>query len=430
VIKIPKHFESNKGRLVVGGCDTTEIIKKFGTPLYVLDENYIRNTCKEYISALGEYGNGLIAYAGKALLCKKMCKIVASEGLGLDVVSGGELATALQAGFDTSKIYFHGNNKSRQELEMAVKANVHAIVIDSFFEIDLLNDVCKKLGKKQAVLVRSNPGVEAHTHHYIQTAKVDSKFGFFVDDGTAEKAIATIAKSSFLNFLGLHCHIGSQIFEVTPFELAAKKMIDFAAKVKAKLGVTVSELNLGGGFGIEYIDEDRPLTPKEYIGLVAKQVKDYCKTKDMPQPKLIFEPGRSIVGPAGVTLYTVGAIKDIPNVRKYISVDGGMHENPRHALYQAQYKVALANRLDETCTEKITIAGKCCESGDMLARDVMLPPVKSGDNLVIFSTGAYNYSMASNYNRNLIPPIVLVNKGKAEYMIRPQTYDDIMNRDV
>jgi len=428
-IAVPKHFETRNNRLIIGGCDVTELAEKFGTPLYVMDEHYIRRTCKEYVNALKEYGNGLIVYAGKAFLCKKICEIIAGEGLGLDVVSGGELATAIAVGFDADKIYFHGNNKSRAELEIAVNAGVHAIVVDSFYEVGLLSDVCKAVGKKQRVLVRCNPGIEAHTHHYIQTAKVDSKFGFSIDDGTAEEVITLIVNTDGLDFIGLHCHIGSQIFEITPFELATRKMIDFAVSLKVKFGLTVDELNLGGGFGIEYVDEDRPLSPKEYIGHVAGVVKSYCKEKKLSLPKLIFEPGRSIVGPAGVTLYTVGAVKDIPNVRKYIAVDGGMHENPRQALYGARYKVAVANRIDEDAVEKVTIAGKCCESGDMLATDVMLPKVKSGDTLVVFATGAYNYSMASNYNRNPIPPVVLVSNGKAEYMVRPQTYEDMMNRD-
>jgi len=429
-INIPKQFEVKKGRLHIGGCDAAELAAKFGTPLYVLDGRYIRDTCKAYVAALKEYGDGLIAYAGKALLCKAVCRLVAAEGLGLDVVSGGELATALAAGVNADKIYFHGNNKSRAELERAVSSGVHAVVIDSFFEIELLSEVCQKLGKRQKVLVRSNPGVEAHTHHYIQTALVDSKFGFSVADGAAAKAVAAILKTRNIDFLGLHCHIGSQIFEIEPFEMAAYKMLEFAAKLKAEYKAEAKELNLGGGFGIQYIDEDKPLTPAEYVGRVSEFVKKTAGELGLKAPRLIFEPGRTIVGPAGVTLYTIGAVKEITGVRKYAAVDGGMFDNPRKALYQARYKVALANRADEDAAEQVTIAGKCCESGDLLAEGVMLPKVAGGDILAVFCTGAYNYSMASNYNRNPVPPIVMVKDGKAEYIVKPQTYEDIMARDV
>lgn len=430
-IDLPKHFEINSGILNIGGVSAVELVQKFGTPLYVLDEGYVRKTCKDYVDALSRTKtDGMIVYAAKALMCKGICRIVASEGLGLDVVSGGELATALSVGFDASKIFFHGNNKSKEELELAVSSGVYAIVIDSLYEIALLDEVTKALGKRQNVLVRTNPGVEAHTHHYIQTAKVDSKFGFGIGDGKAIEAVRAITKTDNVDFVGLHCHIGSQIFEVAPFELAASKMIDFCASLSKELSVEVKDLNLGGGFGIQYIDEDKPLPAHEYIERVAKYALKCAKDNKIPMPRLVFEPGRSIVGPAGVTLYTIGAIKNIDNVRKYVAVDGGMFENARPALYQARYRALLANKADKMPSEEVTIAGKCCESGDILIKDICLPSVSSGDILAILATGAYNYSMASNYNRNPIPSMVVVNNGKSEYLIRPETYTDIMSRDV
>lgn len=422
---------NTKGNLVIGGCDATDLARQFGTPLYCLDFTVIKDVILDMTNAISkEYPDSLICYASKALSCLGMYQITNSFNLGTDVASGGELYTALKANCDVSKIYFHGNNKTKKELSEAIDANIHAIVVDSEYEIELLNSLCKVANKTQGVLVRVNPGVEAHTHEYIQTAKVDSKFGFSIENGTAQKIIKKIIESKNIKLLGLHCHIGSQIFETEAFELAVDKMTDFLVKLKSSLKIDIAELNMGGGFGIRYTNDDKPLKPSEYVKAICKKLKDCIKKKNIRPPKLILEPGRTIVGESGTTLYTVGAIKKIPDIKKtYIAVDGGMFENPRHALYTAKYAVATATDPNGKKTQIVSIAGKCCESGDILAKDVKIQDVKSGDLLAIFSTGAYNYSMASNYNRNAIPPVILCRQGRAEYLIKPQTYDGIVARD-
>lgn len=418
------------GHLEIGGCDTVELADKFGTPLYVMDEAYIRSIIKSYKEIFDrDYGDGLVCYASKAFSTKAIYEICKEEQIGADVVSGCELATALSAGLTPSVIYFHGNNKTPFELEYAVKSGVHAIVIDSFYEIEVLDKICSNLGKKIKALVRVNPGIDAHTHHFIQTTRVDSKFGFSIADGAAIKAISVVLNCKNVEFVGIHCHIGSQIFELKPFELAVEKMTDFIVRINSELKTEVKELNLGGGYGVRYTDEDKPLKPQEYVGAIVAKLNECVKTKKIFKPRLIIEPGRSIVGEAGITLYTVGAIKDIPGIKKYVSVDGGMFDNPRYALYEAKYEALLAARMNDEKTETVTVAGKCCESGDMLVVDALLPPAKSGDLLAVLTTGAYNYSMASNYNRNAIPPVVLTNEGKAAYIVKPQSYADMMSRD-
>lgn len=418
------------GHLEIGGCDTVDLAKKFGTPLYVMDEAYIRGIIRSYKEIFDrDYGDALVCYASKAFSTKAIYVICKEEGIGADVVSGCELATALSAGLSPGGIYFHGNNKTPFELELAVKNEVHAIVIDSFYEIEILDKICAELGKKIKALVRVNPGIDAHTHHFIQTTRVDSKFGFSISDGTAIKAIKAVNEKKNIEFVGVHCHIGSQIFELKPFELAVEKMTDFIVKIKSELGIEVKELNLGGGYGVRYTHEDKPLKPQEYVGAIVAKLNECVKSKNILKPRLIIEPGRSIVGEAGITLYTVGAIKDIPGIKKYVSVDGGMFDNPRYALYEAKYEALLAARMNDEKTETVTVAGKCCESGDMLVVDAVLPPAESGDLLAVLTTGAYNYSMASNYNRNAIPPVVLVNDGKSAYIVKPQTYEDMMSRD-
>lgn len=418
------------GHLEIGECDTVELAKKFGTPLYVMDEAYIRGVIRSYKEIFDrDYGDALVCYASKAFSTKAIYEICKEEGIGADVVSGCELATALSAGLSPDCIYFHGNNKTPFELELAVKNKVHAIVIDSFYEIEVLDKICEELGKTIKALVRVNPGIDAHTHHFIQTTRVDSKFGFSISDGMAIKAIKAVKAKKNLEFVGVHCHIGSQIFELKPFELAVEKMTDFIVKINSELGIGVKELNLGGGYGVRYTDEDKPLKPQEYVGAIVSKLNECVKTKNILKPRLIIEPGRSIVGEAGITLYTVGAIKDIPGIKKYVSVDGGMFDNPRYALYEAKYEALLAARMNDKKTETVTVAGKCCESGDMLVVDAVLPAAESGDLLAVLTTGAYNYSMASNYNRNAIPPVVLVNDGKAAYIVKPQTYEDMMSRD-
>ena len=426
---------NGKGHLEIGGCDAVDLAKDFGTPLYVFDEKYIRDMMRVYRDTIAEEynGNGLVLYASKAFSCMAIYRIASQENIGVDVVSGGELYTAVKAGFPTEKIYMHGNNKLLRELEFAVDAKVGTIVVDSYDEADMLDMLAGKAGIRQNVLIRINPGVEAHTHAFVQTARTDSKFGFSISDGTAERMTGYILKKEHLNLKGYHCHIGSQIFEKQSFVLAAQKAMDFMAKIKADLGFEADTLNIGGGFGIWYTDEDAKISVDgyaEYLKALIGAVKQRAAELSLKLPYLIIEPGRSIVGEAGVTLYTVGAIKDIPGVKKYVAIDGGMFDNPRYALYQSKYTVLLANRANDKCTEKVTIAGKCCESGDLIAVDVPLPKAERGDIAAVLSTGAYNYSMASNYNRNFIPAAVLVNNGKAEYIVKPQTYDDLIRNDV
>ena len=426
---------NSKGHLEIGGCDAVDLAKNFGTPLYVFDEKYIRDMMRVYRDTIEkEYGgNGLVLYASKAFSCMAIYRIAAQENIGVDVVSGGELYTAVKAGFPAEKIYMHGNNKLLRELEFAVDAGVGTIVVDSYDEADMLDDIAKAKGVEQNVLIRINPGVEAHTHAFVQTARTDSKFGFSISDGTAEKMSAYILKKEHLNLKGYHCHIGSQIFEKQSFVLAAQKAMDFMAMIKSDLGFEADTLNIGGGFGIWYTDDDAKISVDgyaAYLEALISAVKEKSSELGLKQPYLLIEPGRSIVGEAGITLYTVGAIKDIPGIKKYVAIDGGMFDNPRYALYQSKYTVLLANRANEACTEKVTIAGKCCESGDLIAVDVPLPEAERGDIAAVLSTGAYNYSMASNYNRNFIPPAILVHGGKAEYIVKPQTYDDLVRNDV
>lgn len=426
---------NKKGRLEIGGCDTVELAERFGTPLYVFDERYLRGMMRVFKRTIeSEYaGNGQVLYASKAFSCKAIYAIARQEGIGCDAVSGGELYTALQADFPADQIYVHGNNKTEIELTEAVEAGVGGIVVDSYSEADILNEIAGSRGVKQKILLRINPGVEAHTHAFVQTARTDSKFGFSVSDGAALDMTKHVLQLKNLDLNGFHCHIGSQIFEKQSFVLAASKVMDFIKEVKDKTGFEASILNLGGGFGIHYTDDDPVLTDKDYASYltsVISAIKNKSEEHGLKLPYLLLEPGRAIVGEAGITLYTVGAIKDIPGIKKYVAVDGGMFENPRYALYQSKYTVVKASDMNAECTQKVTIAGKCCESGDLIAVDVNLPEVERGDILAVLSTGAYHYSMASNYNRNFIPQAILVKSGKAETIIKKQTYEDLVRNDV
>ena len=424
-----------KGHLEIGGADCVALAQEFGTPVYVFDEAYIRRMMRVYRDTILEKydGKGIVLYASKAFSCQAIYRIADEENIGIDVVSGGELYTAKKAGFPMQKVYMHGNNKLDYEIGEALDAGIGCIVADAYSEIDKIDCEAKKRGMVQDILLRINPGVEAHTHAFVQTATTDSKFGFAIADGTAEKITAYAMSKKNVKLLGYHCHIGSQIFEKQSFVLAVTKCMRFAAEMRKRLGFELKTLNLGGGFGIWYTDEDKQITPEgyaEYLEALINEVKAQAKENHMELPYLVVEPGRSIVGEAGVTLYTVGAIKEIPGVKKYVAVDGGMFENPRYALYESKYTPVLANRANEAATDLVSIAGKCCESGDIIAEKVYLPKAESGDILAVLSTGAYNYSMAMNYNRNKIPPCVLVKDGKGEYIVRPQTYEDINRNDV
>ena len=423
------------GHLEIGGADCVQLAETFGTPLYVLDEAYIRKMMGVYRDTIREEydGNGLVLYASKAFSCMAVYAIAQEESIGVDVVSGGELYTALKAGFPAAKITMHGNNKLPKEIGEAVGSGIGMIVIDAHSEADLIEETAAKLGRVQDVLIRINPGIEAHTHAYVQTATPDSKFGFSVANGAAEDITGYVLSKPHLRLHGYHCHIGSQIFEKQSFVLAAHKNLAFMAEMKAKYGFEADCLNLGGGFGIWYADGDPMIAPegyRAYLSALLSAIKEDCAAYGLRRPFLYLEPGRSIVGEAGITLYRVGAVKEIPGVRKYLAVDGGMFDNPRYALYQSKYTAILANRASEQPSELVAVAGKCCESGDLIGVDFNLPPARRGDLVAILSTGAYNYSMASNYNRNAIPPVVLVKDGKAEYIVRPQTYEDIVRNDV
>ncbi|MBR7186282.1 MAG: diaminopimelate decarboxylase [Clostridia bacterium] len=426
---------NEKGHLEIGGADCIELVKKFGTPLYVFDEKHIRDMMSVYRDTIiEEYeGNGLVLYASKAFSCTAMYAIAHEEGIGIDVVSGGELYTALKAGFPADKIYMHGNNKLPYELSEALDAGISCIVVDAYSEADRIEEEAKRRGIVQNVLIRINPGVEAHTHAYVQTATPDSKFGFSVASGAAEEITKYVLSKGHLNLRGYHCHIGSQIFEKESFVLAVKKNMNFIAEMKKKLGFICEELNMGGGFGIWYTDEDARIPVsgyRAYLHALIETVKGECAAHGLKRPFILLEPGRSIIGEAGITLYTVGAVKEIPGLRKYVAVDGGMFDNPRFALYESKYTALLANRASEAPVELVSLAGKCCESGDLLGVNMNLPKAEIGDIVAVLSTGAYNFSMASNYNRNLIPPAVLVKGGKAEYIVRPQTYEDLIRNDV
>ncbi len=422
---------NSRGHLEIGGCDTVDLAKEFGTPLYIIDESHVRDICRDYKSTLDKhYGNGMVLYASKAFLTTAMCKIIEQEGLGLDVVSGGELYTAVSAGFPVEKIYMHGNNKTPDELELAIKLGISRIVIDSLYEIELIDSIADKLGKTIDVSIRVKPGIEAHTHHYIQTGQLDSKFGLGINDNQAFNAVERILSKNTMSLKGIHCHIGSQIFEVKPYKMAAEIMTSFMQEIQKRYSHKLTEINFGGGFGIRYIKEDSPLPPIDYVDYLATCVKESCNKKGMDLPFILVEPGRSIIGESGITLYTVGTIKEIPGIRKYVSVDGGMTDNPRPALYQAKYSAVIVNKAQEPWKEIVSIAGKCCESGDMLIWDIKLPKVESGDILAVLATGAYNYSMASNYNKLPIPAVVLVNSGRAEIIVKRQSYEQLIQNDV
>ncbi len=424
------HGRNQEGHLVIGGCDAVQLARRYGTPLYVLDEEDIRRRCREYRQAIERHApGGMAAYAGKALLCQAVCRIMDEEGMGLDVASGGELYTALSADFPPERILFHGNNKTPAELEEALRARVGTIVVDNEVELETLAELSRAMLKRPRVLLRITPGVEAHTHHYIQTGQQDSKFGFGVSDGRARAAAIRALELNQLKLAGFHCHIGSQILDLDGFIAAVQIMAGFMAAVRTETGFTAEMLDLGGGLGVRYTDEEHPPAIGEYVAAVASALAEACRRAGYPLPRLILEPGRSIVGEAGVTLYTVGAVKDLPGLRKYVSVDGGMADNPRVALYQAVYRAEMADRPSGGKEIAVTVAGKCCESGDILIWDALLPNPKPGDILAVFTTGAYHYSMASNYNRLPRPALVACYRGQADLIVARETYQDLVRFD-
>lgn len=426
---------NSRDRLEIGGCDLTTLVEQFGSPLYVLDELTLRTACRQYRDFLQQYypGDSQAIYASKAWSCLAVCAIVASERLGFDVVSGGELHTTLKAferlGLEeevASKIYFHGNNKSIEELEFALETGCK-IIVDNWLELETLVKLGANSGDRPIpIMLRLTPGIECHTHEYIRTGHLDSKFGF--DPNQIDAVFTYVSQQPSLKCIGLHAHIGSQIFERQPHQDLAGVLVEWMKKASDR-GLAVEELNLGGGLGIRYTESDDPPSIEEWVEAAARSVVKACEMHDFPLPKLIVEPGRSLIGTACVTAYTVGGRKEIPEIRTYIAVDGGMSDNPRPITYQSVYRVVLANRMSETCEEKVTIAGKHCESGDILITDARLPKTTPGDILAVMGTGAYNYSMASNYNRLPRPAAVLVNEGEANLILRRETYEDIVLQD-
>ena len=423
---------TENGHLSLGGVDAVSLAKQFHTPLYVLEEDKVRSAIAAYRSSMNAYydGRGLVCYASKALCCKELCRIAAEEGIGLDVVSLGELYTACSVDFPMERICFHGNNKSVEELTFALEKKVGYIVVDGLTELETLSRLAKEKQTTASILLRIKPGVDAHTHNFIRTGQIDSKFGFALETGEAMEGVLTALKTENIALKGVHCHIGSQILETEPFVHAAKIMMEFIRDIRDKTGVEMQVLDLGGGFGIRYTDEDDPIPYVEYLKDVSGTIKDLCHQYSLSLPSVIIEPGRSIVGEAGTTLYTVGCFKEIPNVRTYLAVDGGMGDNPRYALYGSKYDMLLANRATEKPVKTYTVAGKCCESGDLLEENIPLPEAKVGDILAVLSTGAYNYSMASRYNRNPIPPTVMVKDGTARIIIKGDSLEVLIRNDV
>lgn len=417
---------NNKQHLEIGGCDTVDLAAEFGTPLYVMDERVIRDNCRRYQRSLQKYyPRGKIIYAGKAFLTLAMANLVKEEGLGLDVVSGGELYVALKAGFPAKDLYFHGNNKSKEELQEALRAGVGRIVIDSLPELEELQELVESQQQKTAIILRIKPGVEAHTHDYIQTGQDDSKFGLGFADAL-EAVRRVLAAAPLLELKGFHCHIGSQIFQLEPFWLAARAMLRFMTTIRAVTGYVARELDMGGGLGIRYQQEDNPPSIETFVKTVSGAVQEAAEQENYPLPELLLEPGRSIVGEAGLTLYRVGVIKDIPGIRCFVAVDGGMMDNIRPALYQARYAAILANKAGQKPVNKVTIAGKACESGDLLIEDLYLPAVEKGDILAVLSTGAYCYALANNYNCHPRPAVLFVRDGERRLVVRRETYADLV----
>lgn len=416
--------------LVIGGCDAVDLTEEFGTPLYVFDEDTLRGMCREFVSEFGaRYPNSRVAYASKAFVNPAIARIVAEEGLGLDVVSGGELAVARAADVPPDGVYFHGNNKTPDELEFALDYGIGQIVVDSFHELDILDAITGWRGLRQDIMLRVSPGIDAHTHEKTTTGILDSKFGFSIETGDAAKAIRQALKADNLDLVGIHFHLGSPIFELEPYEFAIEVVLNYLTQFKEE-GLELKVFSPGGGFAIGYVRDEPPPEIAEYAESITKYTARLCEELGFGTPQLVVEPGRSIVGRAGVALYTVGGIKDIPTVRKYVSLDGGMGDNIRPAIYGSEYEAALASRMSAPAAEVVTLAGKYCESGDVLVNDIEMPAMEPGDIVAIPSSGAYAPSMASNYNLNGRPAIVIAKDGDARLIRRRETYADMMMADV
>lgn len=423
---LPLTARVNHDFLEIGGCDVTTLVEQFGSPLYILDEETLRSACQQYRDTFEKYyqGESQVLYASKAWNCLAVCAIVASEGLGIDVVSGGELYTALNAGVSPNKIYLHGNNKSREELVLAIESGC-TIVVDNWHELSTLVELVDN-SPAIRIMLRLTPGIECHTHEYIRTGHLDSKFGF--DPNDLDQVFAFVSKQPSLDCVGLHAHIGSQIFERQPHRDLAAVMVQWLRDA-SKYGLTVTELNVGGGLGIKYTESDDPPSIEEWSKAICEVVQQACASENLALPKLLCEPGRSLIATACVTAYTIGSAKTIPEIRTYVAIDGGMSDNPRPITYQSVYRTVVANKMSDPLTETVTLAGKHCESGDILIKNAQLPKTEPGDILVVMGTGAYNYSMASNYNRLPRPAAVLVANGEANLILQRETYQDLIRQD-
>lgn len=428
-MKLQGTMEIKDNTLYIGGISGLDLAKKYGTPLYVFDEELIRNNCREYNKYFKVKENkNKIAYAGKAFLTKYMCNLIDDEGLYLDVVSGGELYTAYKANFPMDKILFHGNNKTIEEIKMGVDLGVGIFVVDNFYELDILEGFCKEKSIVQNIYFRVTPGIDAHTHKYIRTGQIDSKFGFALTNGDFYRAVERLKEYKNIKLMGIHAHIGSQIFEVEPYEEEVDVMFNLVKKLKKDYNIEIEEIDFGGGIGVYYTQQDKPRSIKEFCEKIIKRSNEKCKELNMKMPTLILEPGRSLVANSGSTLYSIGSIKEIKDVRTYVSVDGGMTDNIRPSLYQAGYECAIVNKMDEVkSSHKVTIAGKCCESGDILISNTNIFDIESKDILITTSTGAYGYSMASNYNKIPKNPVVFVKDGEDKLVCKRQSYEDLLS---
>ena len=432
-MKLQGTMEIKDNVLHIGGVNTLDLVKKYKTPLYVFDEELIRSKCREYIKSFKVKENGnKVAYAGKAFLTKYMCKLVCEEGLCLDVVSGGELYTAYKAGMPMENILFHGNNKTVDEVKLGIELGVGRFVVDNFYELDLIEKFCLENNKTQKIYFRVTPGIDAHTHKYIRTGQIDSKFGFALINGDFYKAVEKVKQYKNIELVGIHAHIGSQIFEIKPFLDEVEIMLKLLKEVNENNDdINLTEVDLGGGIGVYYTEEDKPKTISEFCESIINKADEVCEELNIKRPTLLIEPGRSLVANAGSTIYTVGSIKEIKNVRTYVSVDGGMTDNIRPSLYQADYECGIVNKINKTGhNHKVTIAGKCCESGDILISDTEIGDINSGDILITTTTGAYGYSMASNYNKIPKNPVVFVQNGEDKLACKRQSYEDLLALEV
>ena len=420
------------GHLFVGGCDTVSLAGKYGTPLYVIDEDKVRRSMRKFREIMQKYfpAGSRVLYASKALSYVDIYRVAASEGLGADVVSSGEIYTALKGGLSGSAMYFHGNNKTDEDIEYALGAGVGTFVADCREELEYLDAAARRIGKKQDVLLRITPGIDPHTHKKVVTGSVDSKFGTPIETGQAYELVRFALGLKNITLRGFHSHIGSQIFDSGPFSDAAEIMMRFIADLSGKLGYTAEYLNLGGGYGVTYTEDRADLDADRVLREISEKLTGLAGEFGIEVPKIIIEPGRALVAAAGVTLYTVGSVKTIPGYRTYVSIDGGMPDNPRYALYQSDYTALIASRAAEPASQRVTIAGRCCESGDLIQENAPLQSCRRGDILAVLVTGAYNYSMASNYNRIPRPAMVSVSGGRDRLVVRRESFEDLVRNEL